>query len=126
VHLLRDIAQALADQENADLARIRIGSDDVGSPDKSELTAGARPSLFSAWQSRNSQGNSANARQSLVGRCVDFMGRRSAVKAKAAVRAEVFGWVSEMHGRPGRGPASPHHPERCSSRAVRVAARRGV
>jgi hypothetical protein len=38
-HLLRDIAQSLADQENADLARIRIGPVDFGSPDKSELTA---------------------------------------------------------------------------------------
>jgi hypothetical protein len=34
-----DIAQSLADQQNADLARIRIGPVDFGSPDKSELTA---------------------------------------------------------------------------------------
>ena len=38
-HLLRDIAHSLADQENVDVARIRIGPVDFGSPDKSEITA---------------------------------------------------------------------------------------
>jgi hypothetical protein len=38
-HLLRDIAQSLANQEKVDLARIRIGPVDLGSPDKSEITA---------------------------------------------------------------------------------------
>jgi hypothetical protein len=37
--LLRDIAQSLADHENVDVTRIRIGPVDFGSPDKSELTA---------------------------------------------------------------------------------------
>jgi hypothetical protein len=38
-HLLGDIAQSLADQENVDLARIRVGPVDFGTPDKSEITA---------------------------------------------------------------------------------------
>jgi hypothetical protein len=38
-HLLHDIAQSLADREKVDLARIRIGPVDLGSPDKSEITA---------------------------------------------------------------------------------------
>ena len=37
--LLRQIAQSLADQENVDLARIRIGPVDFGSPDDHRSTA---------------------------------------------------------------------------------------
>lgn len=37
--LLRDIAQSLADQENVDLARIRIGPVDFASPDDQRSTA---------------------------------------------------------------------------------------
>jgi hypothetical protein len=37
--LLRDIAQTLADQENVDVARIRIGPVDFGSPDDQRSTA---------------------------------------------------------------------------------------
>jgi stage III sporulation protein SpoIIIAA len=37
--LLRDIARSLADHENVDVAHIRIGPVDLGSPDKSEPTA---------------------------------------------------------------------------------------
>jgi hypothetical protein len=38
-NLLRDIAQSLADHENVDVTRIRIGPVDFGSPGKSEPTA---------------------------------------------------------------------------------------
>jgi hypothetical protein len=37
--LLRQIAQSLADQENVDLARIRIGPVDFGLPDDQRSTA---------------------------------------------------------------------------------------
>jgi hypothetical protein len=37
--LFCDIAQSLADQENAHLARSHIGPVDLGSPGKSEITA---------------------------------------------------------------------------------------
>jgi hypothetical protein len=37
--ILRDIAQSLADQEQVDVGRVRIGPVDLGSPDKSEITA---------------------------------------------------------------------------------------
>jgi hypothetical protein len=37
--LLRHIAQLLADQENVDLVRIRIGPVDFGSPDDQRSTA---------------------------------------------------------------------------------------
>jgi hypothetical protein len=38
-HLLCDIAQSLADQEQVDVASVRIGLVDLGSPEKSEITA---------------------------------------------------------------------------------------
>jgi hypothetical protein len=37
--LLHGIAQSLADQENIDVATVRIGPVDFGSPEKSEVTA---------------------------------------------------------------------------------------
>jgi hypothetical protein len=38
-HQLRDLAKALADQENVDVARVRIGPVDLGSPDDHRSTA---------------------------------------------------------------------------------------
>jgi hypothetical protein len=37
--LLLDLARALADQARVDVTSVRIGPVDLGSPDKSELTA---------------------------------------------------------------------------------------
>ena len=48
------------------------------------------------------------------------------VKAKAAVRAELLGWGLVDAIRSGRGPSTSRHSERGSSRALRLAARRGV
>ena len=38
-HLLRDIAQAVADQEKVDVSCVRTGPVDLGTPDRSEITA---------------------------------------------------------------------------------------
>jgi hypothetical protein len=38
-HLLRDIAQMLADQANVEVTRVRIGPVDLGSPNESKATA---------------------------------------------------------------------------------------
>jgi hypothetical protein len=38
VHLLREIAQSLAHQENLDVARVRIGPVDFGSPGDHQVT----------------------------------------------------------------------------------------
>ena len=125
--LLRDIAQSLADQENVDLARIRIGPVDSDHPmisgpphDEGHIDS-VHCRLEADRQTMRGEGHPRRNSLSLARRRC-WPGQSQGGRSSGASRLE----SRRRNGRPRRGPASARHPVSRSSRALRHPARRCV